>query len=139
MRIKMVTAGGEEHGLINTLSNHVPEKGENGINPKIKSAYEKKRKDDGKIVKARYIAKNSAERLDKPYCRYAGDPIDVYHLIPGYVYDLPMGFIEEINEMQMPERSGLVSLDGENVTSDGSPLSKDRMADRAHQLVPVSF
>lgn len=139
MQIKMVTANGEEHGLINTLSNHSPEKGDNGINPKIKSAYDKRRKDDAKMVKARYIAKNTAERLDKPYCRYAGDPIHMYHLIPGYVYELPMGFIEEINEMQMPQRSGLVSLNGENITSDGSPLAEDRMIERTHQLVPVSF
>jgi len=135
----MVTAGGEEHGLINTITNHVPDDNGAKINPKVKSAYEKKRKDDAKIVKARLVAKNSNERLDKPYCRYAGDPINVYHLIPGYSYELPMGFIEEVNGIQSIQRSGLVSLDGENVTKDGDPLAKDKAAERQFELVPVSF
>lgn len=135
----MVTAAGEEHGLINTLSNHVPDKGDKDINPKIKSAYEKKKKDDAKMVKARLMAKLRTDRLDKPYCRYAGDPIEVYHLIPGHTYELPMGFIEEVNGVSCVQRSGLVSLDGENVTQDGSPLDKDRSSDRQFELVPISF
>lgn len=135
-----VTASGEEHGLINTLSNHVPDDGMKSINPKIKAQMEKKKKDDSRLVKARYINHRGLhERLDKPYCKYAGDPIHVYHLIPGHTYELPMGFIEEVNSVRMPQRSGLVALDGENVTDDGSPLAKDKSGIAIHELVPVSF
>lgn len=140
MLVTMVTANGEEHGLINTLSNHVPDDGMKHINPKIKESLVKKKKDDARIVKARYINhRGSHERLDKPYCKYAGEPIQVFHLIPGHTYDLPMGFIEEVNAVSMPQRSGLVSLDGENVTADGGPLAKDKDGIHIHELVPVSF
>ena len=140
MLVKMVTTSGEEHGLINILSNHVPVSASENIDPKIKSSFEKKKKDDAKKVRARLIShRGKNERLDKPYCKYAGDPIEVYHLIPGYTYDLPMGFIEEVNEIRLPQRSGLVSLDGRNVNENGSPLEKDSEAVRIFELVPVSF
>lgn len=138
--VKMVTASGEEHGLVNTMSNFSPEKGTEGLNPKIKSSYEKKRKDDSKVVKARYINHRGInERLDKIYCKYAGDPIQSYHLIPGYTYDLPMGMIEEVNGTQCIQRSGLVLTDGEAVTADGAPLARDKYTMSPHELVPISF
>lgn len=140
MKIKLCTAAGEEHGLINTLTNSVPDTGFKHIDPKIKSSIEKKKKDDSKIVKARYINhRGHHERLTKPYCKYAGDPIDIWHLIPGHVYDLPMGFIEEVNAVRMPVRSGLQSVDGHPINQDESPLEKDRVGDAIHELVPVNF
>ena len=141
MKIKMCTAAGEEHGLINTLTNSVPDTGFKHIDPKIKSQLEKKKKDDARIVKARYLnSRGMHERLTKPYCKYAGDPIDVYHLIPGHTYDLPMGMIEEVNDCDvMPQRSGLIEVDGKDVTRDGSPLQADKEGIRLHQLVPASF
>lgn len=140
MKIKMVTTSGEEHGLINTMSNHVPDTGLANLNPKIKGQVEKKRKDDSKIVKAKLISRRGLhERLDKAYCKYAGDPIDIYHLIPGYIYDLPMGFIEEVNSTMMPQREGLESVNGESVTDNGEPLKKDGSSLRLFELVPVSF
>lgn len=140
MIVTMVTQTGEEHGLINTMSNHVPDTGFAHINPKIKATLEKKKKDDAKIVKARLIShRGKNERLFKPYCKYAGDPINIYNLIPGYVYDLPMGLIEEVNDTRLPQRSGLLSVDGNPVREDEAPLDKDREGVRMFELVPVNF
>ena len=136
----MATASGEEHGLINTLTNSVCDDGFKNINPKIKGSLEKLKKDHAKIVKARYINNRGMhERLTKPYCKYAGDPIQIWHLIPGYTYDLPLGFVEEVNAARLPQRSGLVTVNGENITDDGSPLDKDNAGIQLHQLVPVNF
>ena len=139
MQIKMITASGEEHGLINTLSNHVPDDGFKNINPKIKTQLEKKKKDDAKRVTARLICRRANERLTKPYCRYAGDPIEIWHLIPGHSYELPMGFIDEVNGVQVTKRSGLMTQDGQDVRPDGAPLSQDIQGERLFELVPISF
>lgn len=130
----MATESGEQHGLINTLANSSQEPFKN-MDPEWKGKAEKIKKEDSKMVKARYINhRGTHERLDKPYCRYAGDPIRVYHLIPGYTYDLPMGFINEVNEpLHKPmKRSGLLN-------QDGVPLPSDKVAGKLHELVPVSF
>jgi len=131
----MVTATGEEHGLINTIANSCPDNGFKHMTPENKTKCEKLRKEHAKIVKARYINhRGTHERLTKPYCKYAGDPIRTWHLIPGQVYELPLGFIEEVNTpLNKPmKRSGLV-------TAGGAPLGKDVEADKLHELVPVSF
>lgn len=133
----MVTATGEEHGLINTLANSVTAaEGYKNMEPKVKSELEKKHKDDERMVKVKYInMRGKHERLTKPYCRYAGDPIRIYHLIPGYSYDLPYGFVKEVNGIKIPKRSGLLSEDGVNVRKDGAPLETDQQAEQLHMLV----
>lgn len=133
------TATGEEHGLVNTLTNNVPFDGFKHMTPENKTKVEKEKKEDSKIIKVEYVnRKGKHERLDKPYCKYAGDPIQVYHLIPGHVYELPLGFVKEVNELKArPKRSGLLTEDGNNVNKDGSPLDKDIEADWEHRLVRV--
>lgn len=138
----MATAGGEEHGLINTLSNNVPFDDFKSFTPEYRTQLQKERKEDSRIVKVEYLnSKGRHERLTKPYCKYAGDPIQVYHLIPGKVYELPVGFVKEVNESQdnLMTRSGLLEKDGSNVNKDGSPLDKDIKADWTHKLVAVGF
>lgn len=49
-----------------------------------------------------------------------------------------MGFIEEVNETRLPQRSGLLSVDGNNV-NEGAPLEKDAEGVRIFELVPVGF
>lgn len=136
MSVVMVTETGEQHGLINTLANSVSAADAfKNMDPEWKSKAEKMKKDDSRMVKARYINhRGMNERLDKPYCRYAGEPIRMYHLIPGYTYELPMGFIKEINEPlhQPMKRSGLLNKDGQ-------ALPSDKKGDSVHELVPVSF
>lgn len=138
VQVCQYTASGEAHGLVNTLTNSVPfDDFKHFTDLKAKAKMEKEKKEDARIVKVEYIARNSNERLDKPYCKYAGEPILVYHLIPGYVYELPFGMVKEVNETEKrkQKRSGLVSLDGNNINADGSPLSQDMPADWTHRLV----
>lgn len=142
MQVVMCTAAGEQHGLINTLTNSVEADGFKNINPKIKTTLENKKKHDSKIVEARYLnSRGMHERLTKPYCKYAGDPIQIWHLIPGHTYKLPLGMIEEVNDQtkRLPKRSGLVSVDGTTLNKDESPLEKDQEGEQIHMLVPVQF
>jgi hypothetical protein len=106
------------------------------MKPEVKARLEKEKKDDAIIQKYEYINRiGNHERLTKPYCRYAGDPILIYHLIPGRVYELPKGFVKEVNEKRMPIRSGLVEVDGVKVNKDGSPLDHDKEGEWIHKLV----
>ena len=131
--VVMVTENGEEHGLIKELPNSCADRGNPNMPPEFKKDYELKRKHDSKTVKARYINhRGMHERLDKVYMRYAGDPIRQYHLIPGQVYDLPMGFVEDVNS-----NPGLANRKDKIV--DGKVMGKDQAPTRIHELVPVSF
>lgn len=140
MQIVQYTASGEAHGLINTLTNSCENNDFKHMKPDVKSKLEKEKKEDSRLVKVEYVnRKGTHERLIKPYCRYAGDPILVYSLIPGKQYELPMGFVKEVNEKKNMKRSGLLEVDGEKVNRDGSPLAEDKEADWEHRLIPISF
>lgn len=140
MTVAMATSTGELHGLINTIGNSVAFDDFKHMDPKMKAKCEKEKKDDARMVKARYInSRGKHERLQKPYCRWSGEPIRLYNLIPGHVYELPYGMVKEVNEKKTIKRSGLVSLDGQALRKDESPLDKDEYEDSLHQLVPVDF
>ncbi len=124
---------GEQHGVINTLANSVKDDGFKHFEPEWKSKAEKLRKEESRIVKARYINhRGNHERLTKPYMRWAGDPIKIYHLIPGEVYDLPYGLVKEVNESD-----GLNRRSKEDGPRDG--VGRIEGKDRLHELVPVGF
>lgn len=131
----LVSPTGEKHGLINSVGNSVKkEDGYKNMEPKWKEELDKRRKADAQLVKARYINhRGTNERLDKPYCRYAGDTIDSYHLIPGEIYDLPKGFIDEVNGSPgLARRSDLLDANGQLTLKDGKP-------EKLHELVPATF
>lgn len=137
----MLTPSGEQHGMIGVLSNSVPFDDFKHMTPEMKAKCEKEKKEDARIVKVKYInARGKHERLSKPYCRWSGDPIQQWHLIPGYTYEVPYGLVKEVNEEQgvMKKRSGLVSVDGKDL-NEGKPLDKDEEGERLHQLVPAEF
>ena len=139
-KVIQYTASGEAHGLINTLSNSVENNDFKHMSPHIKAILEKEKKEDSRIVKVEYINRTGRhERLTKPYCRYAGDPIQIWNLIPGRTYEVPMGLVKEVNQARLPKRSGLMEVDGEKVTKDGSPLAQDQEGDWLHKLIPVNF
>ncbi len=138
-QIKMCTATGEEHGLMGTLPNSVPFEDFKQMTAENKAKCKKDMKEDGRLVKARYINhQGQNERLEKPYCRWPGEPIQLWKLIPNHEYTLPMGLVKEVNDSRMPVRSGLQSVDGMDVQKNGAPLEKDRF-DRVHELVPTKF
>jgi len=141
-QLTLATAGGEQHGLINTLTNSVPFDDFKAYKPEHKKELERQKKEDDKIVKAEYMnSRGMQERLTKPYCKYAGDPIKIYHLIPGRVYELPLGFINEVNDTMkhIPKRSGLISVDGQSVRQDEKPLAQDEKGTWLHKLIPTGF
>jgi hypothetical protein len=140
--IAMATASGELHGLINTLTNSVPFDDFKNMKPEHKKELEAQKKEDSKTVKAEYMnSRGMHERLTKPYCKYAGDPIQIWHFIPGRTYDIPLGLVKEVNDKNkiMKKRSGLVSVDGSPVTKDEAPLSADEDGNWLHKFVPVRF
>lgn len=132
MELKRVTARGEEHGLINVLGNSVQGDNMKRFAPEHKEEMKKLKEEEARIVKARYINhRGSHERLTKPYCRWAGDPIQIWHLIPGQEYDLPYGFVKDINEGQLekPKDSELIQ------EAAGLVEGKHKI----HELIPVGF
>jgi hypothetical protein len=141
-KVLMATAGGEQHGLINTLTNNVAFDDFKSFTPEYRTQLQKEKKEDSRVVKVEYLnSRGRHERLTKPYCKYAGDPIHVYHLIPGKTYELPLGFVKEVNESQdkLVKRAGLLEVDGKELKRDGSPLDQDEKGDWVHKLVAASF
>lgn len=130
----LVTPNGEQHGLINSVANSVKSSDLKNLDPKIREKAKKKREEDSKIVKARYINfKGPNERLNKFYCQWEGDPIQTWKFIPDQVYEVPMGLINEINEhMGMIVRSEILD-------SKGVPTMKDGAPRKEHQFIPISF
>lgn len=141
-KLLLSTASGELHGLINTLTNSVPFDDFKNFKPEHKKDLEQQKKEDAKMVKAEYMnSRGRHERLTKPYCKYSGDPIQVWHFIPGKTYEVPMGLVKEVNDSMkhIPKRSGLVSIDGEAMKKDESPLDRDEAGEWLHKMVPVGF
>ena len=134
MSLLQVTESGEQHGLINTVANSVKDENFKHMTPENKAKAEKLRKEESKLVKARYINhRGSHERLTKPYCHWAGDPIQTWHCIPDHVYDIPKGLVDEVNGNKgLPRRS-------EVLDAKGMPTSKDGKSEKIHEFVPVGF
>lgn len=128
------TDNGEEHGLINSVSNSVKaEDAYKGMTPETKAKAEKLRKEESRLVNARYINhRGSNERLEKPYCRWAGDQIQSWKFIPEYTYEVPVGLINEVNASRLAQRS-------EVLDANGVPTKKDGKGVRIHEFVPVGF
>jgi hypothetical protein len=127
--MSLLTASGEEHGLINQLPNSVKTENLEHMTPELRADVQKKIKDACKIVRARYInRRNPDARFTKPYCAGGGKPIQIWKLISDHVYDLPKGFIEELNA-----EKGVVTR-GERI-EEGKMVMKDVMR-REHELVP---
>lgn len=141
-QLTLSTATGELHGLINTLTNSVPFDEFKNMKPEHKKQLEAEKKEDSRIVKAEYMnSRGRHERLTKPYCKYAGDPIQIWHFIPGKTYEVPLGLVKEVNDSlkHIPKRSGLVSVDGEAINKDESPLENDQQGEWLHKFVAVGF
>ena len=141
-QLTLATASGEMHGLINTLTNSVPFDDFKNMKPEHKKQLEAQKKEDARIVKAEYLnSRGRHERLTKPYCKYAGDPIQIWHFIPGKVYEVPLGLVKEVNDKNkiMKKRSGLLEVDGNPVQSNEAPLDKDEEGEWLHKFVASAF
>jgi hypothetical protein len=131
----MVTASGRAHGCINTVASSCEDNDFKYMKGDQKEKAKALKKEEQRIVKARYINhRGPNEVLEKPYMRWAGEPITMWRLIDGETYELPYGFIKEINEENqgLPRRSDILD-------ANGVPTVKDGKAERIHELVPVGF
>src|SRR5574338_546733 len=140
--LMLSTASGELHGLINTLTNSVPFDDFKNMKPEHKKELEKQKKEDARLVEAEYMnSRGRHERLTKPYCKYAGDPIQIWHFIPGKTYEVPLGLVNEVNDKNkvMKKRAGLISIDGNPVQKDETPLNQDEDGDWLHRFVASGF
>jgi len=141
-QLMLATASGEVHGQINTLTNSVPFDDFKNMKPEHKKDLEKQKKEDARLVKAEYMnSRGRHERLTKPYCKYSGDPIQIWHFIPGKVYEVPLGLVNEVNDKNkiMKKREGLISIDGNPVQNNEAPLQRDEDGDWIHKFVAVGF
>lgn len=131
MNLVRVTAGGEQHGLVNEMGNSVPFDDFKHMTETVREKARKMKKEDNRIVKATYInLKSNTKRLDKQYCRWAGDPIQQYHLIPGETYEVPMGFVNEVNDTGIRIR-GEKEVNGEVTKRDGGLEQEYKMVSAA--------
>ena len=134
MTLTLVTATGEQHGLINTLANSVPFDDFKHMDATTKAKAEKLKKEESKMVKVRYInSRGRNERLTKPYCRWSGQPIQIWHFIPGKEYEVPMGLVNEVNAQKIIIREGKCDENGDN------PSRKDEVDEPLHQFVSAAF
>jgi hypothetical protein len=134
--VPMATKSGELHGLIDVKTNSVEFNDFKHMDAEV----QKQKKEDSRLVKIMYRnTRGKHERLTKPYCKYAGDRIEIWHFIPGYVYEVPMGLVNEVNAAKLPVRSGLVSIDGAPLNKDESPLDRDQEGEQLHHMYPASF
>ena len=133
--LELVSPTGERHGLINSVANSVKDDGFKNMTPENKTRAEKKKKDEQRLIRARYLnSRGSNERLTKPYMRWGGEPIQTWHFIPGEIYMLPKGLVDEVNDpnKRIPKRMDLLD-------SKGIPMKADSFHDPIHSFVPVDF
>ena len=142
MIIEQVTASGEKHGLINQISNSVKNNDFKNFTPENKAKMESEKKEDSRIVECEFLcSKGRHERLTKFYCRYPGDPVQTWRFIPGRVYRVPLGLVKEVNDPLRvgKRRAGLLSVDGQAVTADGSPLERDESGEFTYKFVAAGI
>jgi hypothetical protein len=134
MSLTLVTSSGEQHGLINTVGNSVPDDNFKRFAEKDRVAMEKLKKEECRMVKARYLnSRGPHEKLEKPYCRWAGQPITMWKFLHDHVYEVPKGLIDEVNRSPgLPKRSEILDANGKPTIKDGTP-------ERLHSFVPVEF
>jgi hypothetical protein len=134
MSLRVVTASGEAHGLINTVANSVPDNGFKRFSENFRPEMEKNKKRDAEIVKARYLnSRKGREVLERPYMKYEGQPIQHWKFIHNHVYEIPRGLVDEVNgQPELPMRSEIVD-------ASGAPTTRDGPGEKLHQFVPVDF
>ena len=131
--VVQATASGEVHGKLGVIANSVKSDGFEHMKPETKAKAEKLKKEESRIVKARYINhQESAGKLEMPYCRWGGDLISNWRFINNHIYDLPLGLVNQVNGTSLTERS---KLD----TDDRNGAPKKTGIKRIHEFIPVGF
>lgn len=131
--IKLVTANGIEHGLLNVLVNQVPKsKRFKNMDAKRREEMEKKIKADSELVEVRYLNYKNQENgsLYKDYYAGAGEPYYLFNFLHDHVYKVPKGLVDQVNDPNhmIQKREGCVDING-------NPLAKDGPKKRIHHFV----
>lgn len=135
MTLKKITKSGLEHGLMNTIGNSVPDDGFKRFAEKDRPKMEKQKKEDERLVEAQYLNKDGKdERLERPYMKWAGQPITIWRFLHGETYTVPKGLVDDVNDpnKRPKKRSGLLN-------DKGDPLLVDIDGDPQHRFVPIGF
>ena len=134
MQMTFTTEKGQQHGLLNTVGNSVPDDGFKRFADKDKESMKKLKAKEEEMVRARYLnSRGENERLEKPYMRWAGQPITFWRFLHNHIYNVPRGLVDEVNKSPgLPTRSEILD-------SKGVPTIKDGATKREHQFVPVEF
>jgi len=135
MSLTKIASNGLQHGLINTVGNSVPDNGFKHFSEKNKPKMEALKKKDEELVKVQYLHKDGKnERLERPYMKYAGQPITFWRFLHGETYEIPRGLAEDINDpkKRQMKRSGLIGPNGQ-------PLETDQLEDPIHRVVAIGF
>ena len=125
---------------MNVMTNNVPNHNYETYEATVKSEILKMRKEDSRKVKIKYQnQRGDHERLEMTYCKYAGDPIQVWKFIPGLVYEVPYGLAKQVNESKMPIREGFIAGD-KDLEGTGAPLAADKIPSSGiHLMYPATF
>jgi hypothetical protein len=141
--LQQVAADGTLHGLMDELANDSQESDMNKLNERIKNECQMRKEDDATVLRARYLNKHGrGEWMDKAYCRWPGDRIQIWRLLHGHEYDLPKGLINEVNNGAVDQGGGLIERTREEFARnerESGAVTNERKRDKIHELVPVSF
>src|SRR5271167_4700794 len=114
MELTFVTERGEKHGLMNTVGNSVPDDDFKRFAEKDRESMKKLRAKEEEYVKARYLnSRGKNETCEKPYMRWAGQPITTWKFLHNHVYTVPKGLVDEVNKSPgLPKRSQVLDAKG---------------------------
>lgn len=132
MMKKLITANGIEHGLLEEISNAVPNTDFKDMTEKNRKEMLERKKKDLELVEVKYqnVRNTVNGKWEGGYCDYAGEPLRVFRFLHNHVYKIPRGLARKISEMGAPKRSGLVDSSGMELTVDGE-------YEKSHQMIPV--
>lgn len=121
-----------KYGLIKEVPSHTKERSLEKMPATKREAYEKKMKNDQKVVRAQfYCFEPKGGEIEMHYAKYPGEPIRFYRFKDGDIYDVPMGLVNHINNnCKLMARSDLVD-------KNGAPIPASGKAKQLYQFAPT--
>ena len=134
-KYKIVESNGFEHGIVNVRANSCKDNDFKYVDEKNKSFFQKQKKSDCEMVKARFINhKDKQDVFTMTYNQWAGEPLLDCIFLDDTVYTVPKGLIEDINSDRRRPIKRSDCLD-----ANGKPTIKDQKGDRQIEFVAPSF
>lgn len=126
------TENGIEHGLVETLGNHVKGTDFAKYPEKRRKELQANMKKDMRLVEVMYqnLKNQDNGKWEGSYCDYEGQPMYIFRFLHNHSYTLPAGLARKINALGVPIRAGLVNAQGETLKNDSAKV-------RTHLLVSI--